>query len=80
MIPLTIKMEGDGAYSDTPDAKHGMLTDIAFLQNGTESGKPSIALRAKLDDGTVVILETTWTLLHSANNAFVARYGWPVYD
>lgn len=77
MIPLTIHMNAEGAYIGTPDAKHGMMTDIGFLENGTVKGNPSIAVRAKLDDGTVVIIETTWALLHNAHIAFAARYGVP---
>lgn len=77
MIPLTIHMVGDGAYVGTPDAVHGMITDAAFLENATSKGNPSILVRAKLDDGTIVIVETTWALLHNVHIAFAARYGVP---
>lgn len=78
MIPLAIHMIGDQAFKDTPDAKQGLLTDIAILEKGTMNGKPSVAVRASLDDGTVVILETTWALLYNAVLALRARYGEPV--
>jgi hypothetical protein len=75
--PLDINLDGDGAWPELFGRKfgRGMLTHLAVLSNGTEGGKPSIALRGKLDDGTEVVLETTWNLLYSAARAIEARYG-----
>lgn len=74
-------MEGDGAFQDDmaadPDWKHGLLDAITFLENGTTGGRPAIGVLVKNDDGSLVIAETTWALLHTAIRAFEARYGAP---
>lgn len=78
MIPLALHMIPEGAYTDTPNAEHGHITDMTVLPNGTYSGKPSVALRVRLDNGTVAIVETTWALMHSAVHAFESKYGEPM--
>jgi hypothetical protein len=77
MIPLTITLDGDGAFSDLQDKEfnHGMVAELAVLASGTQSGRPSIALRIENDDGTFTVAETTWALLWNACHAIEARYG-----
>lgn len=73
-------MVGEGAFADTTDIVEGDFTDIAFLENGTESGNPTIGLRIKVPVGDMeidVFAQTTWRLLHGAVRAFEARYGVP---
>jgi len=75
-IPLQINLEGDNAWPELKDTdfKSGMMTHIAALRGGMESGKTSIAVRGKLEDGTEVVLETSWALLRNATNAIGVRY------
>lgn len=78
MIPLRIVFN-DGALSDLlpRERRSGRLTAVAGLEAGTVSGKPTTYVVVELDDGTVVIGETTWALLHAACNGLEARYGAP---
>lgn len=75
--PLSIDLVGDNAWPDLRDKEFGsgMMTHITVLPNGTDGGKPAIAIRGKLDDGSEVVLQTTWNLLYSACRAVEARYG-----
>lgn len=76
-LPLQIDLDGDNAWPDLQgkEYKSGMMTHIAALPSGMVSGKPSIAIRGKLDNGEEVILQTSWNLLYSAARAIEARYG-----
>lgn len=75
--PLQINLAGDNAWPDLEgtDFGHGMATHVAVLPDGTNKGKPSVAIRGQLTDGTEVVLQTTWNLLYSAAQAIEARYG-----
>jgi hypothetical protein len=75
--PLTINLEGDDAWPELRDVDFGsgMATHVCVLPNGTSGGKPSVAIRGKLDDGAEVVLQTTWNLLYTAARAIEARYG-----
>lgn len=75
--PLSIDLNGDDAWPELRDAEFGsgMATHVAVLPNGTSGGKPSVAIRGKLDDGSEVVLQTTWNLLYSAARAIEGRYG-----
>lgn len=53
---------------------------VTGLVSGMQSGKPSVALRVDLDDGTAVIAETSLALFLSAADALKARYGDPRHD
>ncbi len=50
---------------------------VTGLMGGMESGKPSVALRIDLQDGSSVIAETSLALFLSAADALKARYGDP---
>lgn len=75
--PLSIDLNGDDAWPELRDAKFGagMATHVAVLPNGTSGGRPAVAIRGKLDDGSEVVLQTTWNLLYTAARAIEARYG-----
>lgn len=73
--PWADMLEEPSEYN--PDHHGGTLTHYAVLPFGTVGGMPSIALRGKLNDGTEVILQTTWALLYGAVRATIARYGEP---
>lgn len=47
---------------------------VAVLDRGMASGRPSVALRLDLVDGTVVIAETSARLFAMAGRAIVAKY------
>jgi hypothetical protein len=75
--PLSIDLNGDDAWPELRDQEFGsgMATHVAVLPDGTSGGKPAIAIRGKLDDGSEVVLQTTWNLLYTAARAIEARYG-----
>jgi hypothetical protein len=75
--PLSITLDGDDAWPELRDEAFGagMATHVAVLPNGTSGGKPAVAIRGRLDDGSEVVLQTTWNLLYSAARAIEARYG-----
>jgi len=50
---------------------------VAALAGGMQSGKPSVALRIDLDDGSSVIAETSLALFLTAADALKAKYGDP---
>lgn len=57
-----------------PDVYHGRIDRVGILRNGTTSGKPIFALIGILDDGSTIVLETTWALMHNAAHALEVRY------
>lgn len=75
MIPMTINFDGkwddlkDEAihYADTP-------LKVIVLDKGMASGRPSVAFRIDLPDGTSVIAETSARLFCTAANAVTAKY------
>jgi hypothetical protein len=83
MPVLTVKLEGDGAWPDLKGSdKLIHLADearleIAGLEAGMTSGKPSVALRTDLPDGRIVIAETSLALFLTAADLLKGRYGDP---
>jgi hypothetical protein len=76
--PLALTMNLDEMpWSDIDQEKllTGMLARVGVLPNATTNGKPIVALYGVTDDGTPVVFQTTWNLMHSALVAFEARYG-----
>lgn len=53
--------------NDAPPIRLGMLPD------GMSSGKPSVAIAITLEDGRVVLAETSYALLKAAINFFDAH-------
>lgn len=80
MIPMTIIMKGDNAWPDLAGKDVIHLSNgapplqVAVLDGGMQSGRPSVALRVDLPDGKVVIAETTARLLCTAAKAIMAKY------
>lgn len=84
MTPLTIILDGDKAWPDLapdnpdrPNLIEGRIDSVAALANATANGKPAVALRIELPDGSVVIAQTTLALFATAARGFVARHGDP---
>lgn len=79
MEGLEIKLDGDGAWPDLIDKPvlDCRVDGIAALADGTVVGRPSVAIRVNLPDGSVVLAQTTLRLLVAAVDAICARYGRP---
>jgi hypothetical protein len=81
MLSLTILPNGDGAWPDLQDqVDKGTLLEpvgnieIAFLDFGMASGRPSVAIRFNLPDGRTVLAQTSARLFASAGRALLAKY------
>ena len=82
MIPLDIQFVAKDEMISwpavTPETMIHVRNDpplkIAVLDEGMESGKPSIMLRIDLPDGKTVIAETSARLFCIAARAIVAKY------
>jgi len=76
---MNVLLTGDNALKDIdPEKIVHTLNDITVtaLDHGMESGKASIAFLITLDDGRVVVAETSLALFQMAAKMFAARYGW----
>ena len=80
MIPFNIILDGDNAWPDLKDKEVVHLgqgapaIQVAVLDGGMASGRPSVAIRIDLPDGRSVIAETSARLFCSAGRAVTARY------
>lgn len=80
MIGLTVKLEGDGAWPDLRTknfihvANGAPPIEVAVLDGGLASGRPSVAIRIELPDGQTVVAETTARLFVTAGRAIAAKY------
>ena len=77
---LILHLDGEGAF---PDVKHAKLIHlgngaqpirVALLEHGMASGRPSVAIRLDLHDGTVIVAETSARLFCAAGRAIVAKH------
>lgn len=77
ILDIKIDAEGDGAWPDLDKAtaRRGVLTHVSALPAGMVGGRPSVAFRIKLEDGTEVFAETSMRLFQMAAAAFLGRYG-----
>jgi hypothetical protein len=80
MISMTINLNGDNAWPDLRDkeiihiANDAPPIQVAALNGGLASGRPSVAIRIDLPDGRTVVAETTARLFCSAARAIQAKY------
>jgi len=75
MTPLDIRPNLEVAPWDdltTDNCQGGRIERIGLLPNGTDQGRPTIALLIRLDNGTTVAAETTWALMNLAVRALNA--------
>jgi hypothetical protein len=77
MVALSLIFD-EPAWPDLVDKPVIHLADdamlgVAFLEGGMSSGKPSVALRFDLPDGSVVIAETSARLFCTAARAMLAK-------
>lgn len=61
MHPVELHLDGDGCWPDLKDIvfDHGILMEAAYLEGGMVGGNPSITMRIRLDDGRIVLAETS---------------------
>lgn len=82
MIGMNILLNGDAAWPDLKESKDAIILmgneaptiDVAVLNEGMRSGRPSVALRINLPDGRPVVVETSAVLFCSAAKAIMAKY------
>ena len=80
MIPMTIILDGDNAWPELRDkpvihlGKDAPAIQVAVLDKGMTSGRPSVGLRLDLPDGQHVLAETSARLFCAAAKAIMARY------
>lgn len=83
MPHVQINLDGDGAWKDMAEAaadgtlKRGEIERFTMLEGGMKSGKPSVALLVRLEDGTPVFVETSWAIFWNMANVARARVGEP---
>jgi hypothetical protein len=84
MASIDIRLDGDGAFDDVPRDKIVNATDnpmrVAALARGMVSGKPSVTIGIFLDDGGVVLGQTSLALFLAAADALRARHGDPRHE
>ncbi|MGH6967771.1 MAG: hypothetical protein ACREEN_01525 [Stellaceae bacterium] len=80
MIQMNVILNGDNCWPDLKDKKIIHLANdappmqVALLDGGLQSGRPSVALRVDLPDGQVLVAETTARLFCAAARAIMAKY------
>lgn len=80
MIAMKVTFDGDNAWTDLAGkpiihlGEGAAAIEVAVLNGGLTSGRPSVAIRLELPDGRVVIAETSARLFVSAGRAIGARY------
>ncbi|MEV0616124.1 hypothetical protein AB0I81_22615 [Nonomuraea sp. NPDC050404] len=74
MIPLDIRPNlelnpWEGTGRETAVAS---LASVGLLPNGTSQGRPVFAMLVRLEDGSTVVVQTTWALMSAAVRALAA--------
>lgn len=76
MPALTVKFYGDNAWPDLKDRPVQDTTqpiEVAVLEAGMASGKPSVAIRIDIDGGSI-IAQTSASLFVQAGRMIHARF------
>jgi hypothetical protein len=80
MVPLSIihHFKSDPPLWPAPQGTRfvdaGVLADVAILDEGMESGLPSVMIQLKLPDGTVVVAQQTARMMVMLGRAIMAKY------
>jgi hypothetical protein len=84
VLALRFPNPGEPTWPDLAEkAAEGMLhhvtraISVAGLDHGMSSGKPSVAIRIDLNDGTSVLAETSLALFLTAADGLRAKFGDP---
>ncbi|MDX3109690.1 hypothetical protein [Nonomuraea angiospora] len=74
MIPLDIRpnLELNPWDDVSRETAVGRLERVGLLPNGTSQGRPVFALLVRLEDGSTVVVQTTWALMSTAVRALAA--------
>lgn len=81
MMRLELKLDGDGCWPDLAKAQEdgllihlaGKPIEVALLKGGLASGAHSVAIRLDLEDGRVVMAETSAALFLAAADGIRGR-------
>lgn len=76
MPALTVKLDGDNAWPDLATRhvhNHNEAIEVAVLEKGMSSGKPSVAIRIDIDGGSI-IAQTSAALFVTAARMIHAKY------
>lgn len=80
MIQMTISLNGDGCWPDLKDKPVVHLGNgappiqVAVLDGGLSSGRPSVTIRIDLPGGQTVLAETSARLFCAAARGIMAKY------
>lgn len=58
--------------ADLATAPHGKLASIGLLRHATSQGRAAAVMVVRLEDGSPVLVQVTWRLLHNAVRALAA--------
>lgn len=74
MIPIEIRPNLELTPWDdiSRDTAVGSIERVGLLPNGTSSGHPAFAMVVRLEDGSPVVVQTTWALMSAALRALAA--------
>lgn len=78
---INLKLDSEGCWPDLEEKikegkyVHLSMLDLAFLPDGTEDGKPTLAFRFDLPDGQAVMAECTLAIMEQALSAIKTRLG-----
>jgi hypothetical protein len=80
MIPLIVELAGDGAFEFLKDKSirqqgTGTPIRVATLDQGMQSGNPSVAIAIELADGSYAVAQTSVRLFQQAAAAMTGKYG-----
>lgn len=77
MLRMEIILDGDGAAPELQGKKvhRAKIAKAMALPGGTSSGRTSVGLLIPLEDGSVVLAETSLRLFQQAAAAFTGKYG-----
>lgn len=75
---MIINLNGDNVWPELADGRtilhHTDPIHLTSLPDGMASGKPSVALRFDLEDGSTLVAETSGEMFVAAARALMARY------
>lgn len=79
-IRVTVLRKGENDERPIREAprgiSHATVTDVIFIEDGTERDLASVAL-VGYDRGERIVLEMTWQLFHSLTGAGLGAFGDP---
>jgi uncharacterized protein (UPF0371 family) len=79
MLMMDVNLNGDNAWPDLQGKEDSIIElekmiQVAVLDRGMTSGKPSVCFRLNLPDGKVVLAQTSARLFCTAAKMIMAKY------